>query len=73
VNESQRRHHERFSKVSNRYPRCVIEAYAGDFGRAMAASDEQVAATVAFWESQRGITVRDWPAVGAREKGRETG
>jgi hypothetical protein len=59
-------HSERFRKVSDRYPRRVAEAYGGDLDAAMAASDEQVAATVANWEKEHGLPVRDWPANRAR-------
>jgi hypothetical protein len=62
------RHSERFRKVSNRYPRRVAEVYDGDLGRAMADSDEQVAATVAAWEKSQGFVVRDWPALGRSER-----
>jgi hypothetical protein len=61
-------HSERFRKVSTRYPRRVAEAYEGDLDRAMADSDEQVAATVAAWETRQGLTPRDWSAVGAAER-----
>jgi hypothetical protein len=63
-----RAHSERFRKVSNRYPRRVAEAYDGDIDRAMADTDEQVAATVAAWERRQGLSVRDWTAIGARER-----
>jgi len=59
---------ERFRRVSNRYPRRVSEAYGGDVGRAMAESDEQVAATVADWERAHGLVPRDWQAIGAAER-----
>jgi len=35
----------------------------------MADSDEQVAATVAAWERDQGLSPRDWPAIGAEERG----
>lgn len=62
------RHSERFRRFSNRYPHRVAEAYAGNLGRAMADSDEQVAATVADWEKGRALSVRDWAAVGREER-----
>ena len=62
------RHSDRFRKVSNRYPLRVTEAYEGDLERAMADSDEQVAATVATWERHRGLQPRDWAAIGAAER-----
>lgn len=67
VNEDQRQHYERFRKVSIHYPRYVLEAYRGDFRRAMGHNDEQVAVTIAAWERQQGIVARDWRAVGERE------
>ena len=63
-----RRHSIRFRKVSNRYPLRVAEAYSGDLDRAMAASDEQVAAVVAAWERQHGLKPRSWAAIGERER-----
>jgi hypothetical protein len=65
VNEDQRQHYERFRKLSIHYPRYVLEAYGGDFRRAKAHSDEQVAMTVAAWERQQGIG--EWRAAGRRE------
>jgi len=62
-----RRHSLRFRRVSNRYPRRVAEAFERDLDRALADSDEQVAATVAAWERGQGLTVRDWVAVGVAE------
>ena len=59
---------ERFSKVSNRYPLRVAEAYDHDLDPAMADSDEQVAATVAEWERRHGGPIRDWRAIGAEER-----
>jgi hypothetical protein len=58
----------RFRKVSNRYPLRVTEAYEGDQDRAMADSDEKVAATVAAWERRQGLLVRDWRAIGREER-----
>jgi hypothetical protein len=64
--ERRRRHSERFRKVGGmRYPRRVAEAYEQDLNRAMADTDEQVAATVAAWEKGQGLPVTDWPAIGA--------
>jgi hypothetical protein len=62
-------HNKRFRRVADRYPRRVVEAYGGDFERAAADSDESVAATVAAWEHAHGLPVRDWPAIGAEERG----
>jgi len=67
VNEAQRQHYERFGKVSTHYPRYVLEAYDGDFRRAMADNDEQVALTIAAWETQQGIFAREWRPGGQRE------
>jgi hypothetical protein len=67
------RHSERFRKVSNRYPRRVAEAYGGDLERAAAASDEEVAATVAAWEKAQGLRVRDWRMIGEIERGLHEG
>jgi hypothetical protein len=61
-------HSLRFRRVSNRYPRRVAEAYAGDLARALADSDAQVAAMVAKWEQQHGVPVRDWIAIGRDER-----
>jgi hypothetical protein len=61
-------HSERFRKVSNRYPRRVAEAYAGDLERAAADSDEEVAATVRAWEIAQGLEPRDWEEIGAEER-----
>jgi hypothetical protein len=61
-------HSVRFRKVSTRYPRRVAEAYGGDLNRAMADTDEQVAATVAAWEMQYGLPARDWRAIGKEEQ-----
>ncbi len=58
----------RFRTVGTRYPRRVTEAYDGDQARAMAESDEQVAATVAGWERRQGLDPRDWPSIGAYER-----
>ena len=63
-----RRHSLRFRRVSNRYPRRVAEAYERDLDRALADSDEQVAATVAAWERGQGLEQRDWRAIGAEER-----
>jgi hypothetical protein len=65
VDEGQRQHYERFRKVSIHYPRYVLDAYRGDFRRAMAHNDEQVAMTIAAWERQQGIG--EWRAAGGRE------
>jgi hypothetical protein len=51
---ARRRHAERFRRVSNRYPRRVAEAYGGDLERAIADSDEQVAATTLRTGAGRG-------------------
>jgi hypothetical protein len=55
----------RHRKVSTRR---VAEAYGGDLDRAMADTDEQVAATVAAWERAHGVPVRDWRAIGREER-----
>ena len=60
-------HAERFRKVSTRYPRRVAEAFGGDLCRAMAASDEEVAAMVVAWEEAHGLVPRDWARIGASE------
>lgn len=65
--QAQRRHSERFRQVSTLYPRMVALAYARDLDRAMVDSDEQVAATVAAWESAQGEVPRDWVAIGTEE------
>jgi hypothetical protein len=65
-------HSLRWRAVSNRYPLRVAEAYGGDIARALAESDEEVAATVAAWERAQGLEPRDWRARGA-EEGREGG
>ena len=62
-------HNRRFRQVADRYPHRVAQAYGGDFERAAADTDEIVAATVAAWERARGLPVRDWPAIGAKERG----
>jgi hypothetical protein len=62
-------HSRRFRRVSTRYPLCVTEAYGGDIARAMAAGDDEVAATVAAWERHHGLEVRDWRAIGREERG----
>jgi hypothetical protein len=64
----QLQHSTRFRLVSNRYPRRVSEAYGGDLTRALGDNDDQVAATVADWERQQGLTPRDWRASGAEER-----
>jgi len=69
MNESQRRHYERFSKVHIHYPRRVLNSYGGDLRRAMADTDEQVAVRVAAWEGQQGLFIRDWRAAGAHGDG----
>jgi hypothetical protein len=46
-------HSERFRKFGNGYPRLVALSYGRDLKRAMADSDEQVAATVHAWERGR--------------------
>lgn len=61
-------HTNRFRRVSTRYPRRVSEAYGFDQALAMADSDEEVAATVAEWERQQGLTPRDWQAIGREER-----
>jgi hypothetical protein len=76
---AQQRHSERFSKVSDRYARRVAEAYGRDLARAMAASDEQVAAKVAAWEKCWGRdavasdqAIQEWLACGVGEgRGKE--
>ncbi len=67
-NDLRVRHFRRFLEVSYRYPSRVAEAYGGDLARAMADSDEAVAATVAAWEESKGLPVRDWRAIGADER-----
>jgi hypothetical protein len=67
VNDDQRQHYERFRKLSIHYLRYVLEAYGGDFHRAMADNDEQVATTIAAWERQQGIVAREWRPAGERE------
>jgi hypothetical protein len=67
--ETRRRHGERFRNVSTRYPHRVAEAYGRDLDRAMADSDEQVAARVAAWEKEQGLDPLDWQAIGAEERG----
>lgn len=62
-------HTNRFRKVSNRYPRRVNEAYGFDTARALADTDDEVAANVAEWERAQGLEPRDWQAIG-REEGR---
>jgi hypothetical protein len=65
MRQRQREHSERFRKLGGMaYPRRVAEAYGRDLARAAAATDEQVAATVAAWERSQGLAVRDWAAVG---------
>lgn len=61
-------HTNRFRKISNRYPRRVNEAYGFDQARAMADTDQQVAARVAAWEQAQGLPVRDWAAIGRSER-----
>jgi hypothetical protein len=65
-------HWERFSEVSDRYPRRVLQAYLGEPARALCDSDEQVFATVAAWEHAQGLVIRGWQAVASdsRENGR---
>lgn len=60
-------HTVRFRRVSTRYPHMVTEAYGGGLARAMADSDEQVAAIVAEWEMQTRGSARDWAAIGRDE------
>ena len=71
---AQQRHSERFSKVSDRYARRVAEAYGRDLARAMAGSNEQVAAKVAAWEKCWGRdavasdqAIQEWLAWGVGE------
>jgi hypothetical protein len=66
VNEDQRQHYERFRKVSIHYPRYVLEAYRGDFRRAMGHDDEQVAVTIAAWQRQQRIG--EWRAAGGAKR-----
>ena len=65
VNEHQRQHYERVRKVSIHYPRYVLEAYRGDFRRAMGHNDQQVAMSIAAWQRQQAIG--EWRATGGRE------
>lgn len=58
----------RFRRVANRYPLQVTYAYGGNVARAMADSDDHVAATVATWEQAQGLTPRDWAAHGRTER-----
>lgn len=62
-------HSERFRKVSNRYPRRVAEAYAGDLATALVDTDHEVAGRVRDWERSQGLEVRDWEAIGRGERG----
>ena len=71
--DTRTRHCERFRAVSTRYPRRVAAAYDRDLERAMADSDEQVAATVAVWERKHDLAPRDWRAVGVAERDDEVG
>jgi hypothetical protein len=61
-------HSDRFRAVSTRYPRRVAEAYDRDLDRAMADTDEQIAATVAAWEAAHGLPVTDWAGIGTEER-----
>lgn len=61
-------HSHRFRRVSNRYPRMVADAYAGDLVAAMADTDAEVAARVADWERSQGLPVVDWVMVGQAER-----
>lgn len=61
-------HSLRFRRVANAYPRYVAEAYGLDLARAARDSDADVAATVAAWEKARGLTPRDWVAIGRGER-----
>lgn len=74
VNDTPQRHSgtpqrdsERFQQVSNGYPLWVREAYGGNLDRAMADTDEQVAAAVAAWERAHGLEPQDWAAIGRAE------
>jgi hypothetical protein len=66
-------HSERFRKVSTRYPRRVSQAYEGDLSRALADTDQQVAATVRAWERSQGLEPRNWIAIGIEERGETFG
>ena len=60
----------RFRRVANRYALRVHKAYEGAQAKAMADTDEVVAATVAAWEAANGLDVTDWPTVGMVDEGR---
>ncbi len=62
------RHTERFQRVAGRYPTQVAAAYDGYLDRAMADSDERVAATVAEYERRQGLIPLDWSAIGVEER-----
>jgi hypothetical protein len=49
----------RFGQVSTRYPQRVAEVYSGDLDRAMADSDEVVAAMVAAWRRRENAADRE--------------
>ena len=68
MSDERRAHCERFRRVSTRYPRRVAEAYGGDLARAMADSDEHVAATVAAWERCHALAPRAWDVIGTDER-----
>ena len=61
-------HSVRFRRVANGYPRTVALAYHHDLTAAALATDQEVAGVVAAWEAANGIAVRDWQAIGERER-----
>jgi hypothetical protein len=60
---------QRFRGVSTAYAKRVAEAYGGDLLAAAAALDAEVAEEVATWETENGLPVTDWAAVGGHGKG----
>jgi hypothetical protein len=59
--ELRNKHSIRFRRIGGeRYPRRVVEAYAGDLCAPAKASDEQVAEQVREWEIAQGIEPVNW-------------
>jgi hypothetical protein len=61
MDELRIKHSIRFRRIGGeRYPRRVVEAYAGDLDGPAQASNEQVAAKVREWEISQGIEPVNW-------------
>ena len=66
-----RRHHHRWRKIANQFPRQVADAFDGELELALTMTDRAVLEYVAQWESDNDMLVRDWLGIGRLTEGRD--